>query len=269
MTIQLTTLATQNADKIKVVSSEQEEARKRAEAEQHRLMWDVYGPRIRQLENERDGEINKVKEQAEAEYQQTRERIIELNKPELQVKRILEFLGLDTESDLAVQDSDIHAYRDNYTEPLGYLFRDDYLEAKLFIVGNGKPKNKYSLVVYGKCLFTEELLKLRYGYGVAGYTHERYQLVAHLRDFPAVSDAKAWLEKNRAKLDLFDGYKVVKQEYLATKADYNLGMFKDFIYLQCACGFFYTTFDHDSYSVHYWDDPTCPRCDASLKKGLE
>jgi len=92
-------------------------------------------------------------------------------------------------------------------------------------------------------------------------------LMVLVRDFPKVSEAKAWFEKVRNKLGIFDEYEAVKQEYIETKAQYNQHMLKDFIYLKCACGFFYTTFDKSNYGSRYFEeDPTCPRCHASLKQ---
>lgn len=266
--MKLTTLATRNIEKVEALAIEQETLRKETEAETRRLMYDIYQPMIRGLENERDKKITDIKQQADFDYQQKRDRIIELNKPVHQVERILEFLRLDTKKCLTIKDDDIKTRNTDYKEAIGYYYKDEYLKAKLYIVENGKPKNKYSLVIFGKCLFHEGIIKLPRHYVSGCYTLDRYELEVSLRDFPAIDEAKAWLEKVRDKLDILDTYQVVKQEYIETKAQYNRCQFKDFIVLKCKCGFFYTTFDISSYRTGYFetDEVTCPRCRVVLRQ---
>jgi len=235
-------------------------------------MYDVYQKKIREVESERDKAIEDVRNKAHFEEEKRQEKIKELMKPVKQVERILEFMRQDTKGSIAVKDEDIHTRNGDYKEALGYYYKDDYLKAKLFIIENGKPKNKYSLVVYGKCSFSEAVLTLPRHFVNGAYTSgNRYNLEVSLRDFPSIAEAKTWLERVGSKLDILEGYQAVKQEYIETKQAYSRRMFNEFIILRCKCGYFFTTFDKRNYSSRYFevDEVTCPRCRAVLKPAVD
>lgn len=261
----LITQAKENEARIKVLGEERRNLKETGERETYRIKWDVYEPKIDALKRERDDKVGEVQRQAEAAENLKTQEIIELNKPILQVKRILEFLKLDNSRNLTIDDEDIHGYRDRHIEGLGYFFDDNFLKVKLYIIENDKPKNKYSLVAYGKCLFGEDLLKLIYSYGLPGYTHGRYELQAYLKDFPTIEETKTWLQKNRDKLELSSDYETVKREYLEVIEQHKIKDFEEFIFIKCPCGFFFTTFDRENYASHYWVNATCPRCNLKLE----
>lgn len=264
----LATQAQQNIARIKVLSSEQDAIREATEKEHRRLKYDVYEPRIREIEGERDRVIEELEEKAQITLDQKKEEIVSLNTTVIQVKRILEYLRLDTTRDLAILADDVKTYdryEPRYKEDLGYYLDDSYLKIKLFIIQNGKPVNKYALIAVGNCLFPESLLKLNYSYGVDIHTSNRFALLVTIKDFPSVEQVKGWLSTHKAKLSYLTGeYESVKKEYQETKANYKTEDFQDFIFAECSCGYYYTIFEKDSYSVRYWDDARCPRCNSEL-----
>lgn len=153
--------------------------RKEVETEIYRLKYDVYWKIIRDLERKRDAEIQALQADLDAQKVEHKAKTESLYTAVAEVKRILQFLKLKPQN-LEINDDDIKTYRERYKENLGYLFEDSYLKIKLFIVESEKPKNKYALVAYGKCLFKDQfnysLLDLPYSYGITSHESDHYSL---------------------------------------------------------------------------------------------
>ena len=125
---------------------------------------------------------------------------------------------------------------DKYLEWLGYFYNDEYLKIRLLIAENDKPKNKYSLLAYGKCFFPD--LKLPYGYlnisdwdiWTAARTVCGCNIHIGLVDLDTIEKCKTWLQKNRGKLlkSFLDNYQVVKAEYIDAITNYRLEDFSEF-----------------------------------------
>ena len=265
--IEIATQAVENMAKIKTLSEEIHSMREATDKEVSRLNWDVYRPRIRVVEEERDLKVKWVTQQGEAAQLEKNAEIVALNKVVRQVRLILDFLRLDSHRNLDISDEDIQFSRyhsNDYKESLGLYIDDTYLKAKLYIIGNEKPTNKYSLVVLGKCLFYEDLLKLERNYGASFHTSDRYELEKVVRDFPSVEQAKAWLDKNRGKLISGESrvqYQEVKIAYNEAIQTYKADDFQEFLLARCQCGNFYTI----------WEDyikrntpVSCPKCDQQM-----
>jgi len=269
--IEIANQAVENMAKIKLLSKEESDIRKATETEVYHLQWDVYQERIRALEDERNLKVGEVKKQGKAAEEVKQTEIIALNKVVLEVRRILAFLALDAHKNLDISDEDIlfsNYHSNNYKESLGFYIDDTYLKVKLYIVGNEKPTNKYSLVALGKCLFYEDLLKLERNYGATFHTHDRYEVEKVVRDFPTDDQAKAWLEKNRNKVlsgECRVQYQEVKIAYDEAIRSYKVDDFQDFLLARCECGYFYTT----------WEDyikrntpVSCPKCGQQMTLAL-
>lgn len=259
--------AIENLGKVKALYGEIETIEKATRQEVSRLHYDVYQSKIRELEHERDRMIEAVGVDSQGQINESKAVIENLQTVIHQVSRLLEFLKLDTTEDLSIADDDVKPY-DRYdqrlTESLGYFFNDDYLKVKLFIIENDKPKNKYSLVALGKCLFYEELLKLPKSYGLPCYIHGFCELETVIKDFPLVAEAKNWLNKNKARLSFLLGeYDRVKEEYQDAIQNYKVDDFQELLIARCQCGYYYTEFDRNN--ISFRDNTTeCPRCEAIL-----
>ena len=163
---------------------------------------------------------------------------------ESKVNRIIAYLKLE-EKDLEIDTDKIKHHdgnNDKYLEWLGYLYNDEYLKIRLLIAENDKPKNKYSLLAYGKCLFPDEyydggFLKLPWGYlnisdgdiWTAARTLCGCNIHIGLVDLDTIEKCKTWLQKNRGKLlkSFLDNYQVVKAEYIDAITNYRLEDFKE------------------------------------------
>jgi len=254
-----------NSHKIETLEAETKAMRGITEAEIRRLHYDVYQPKIRQLEDARDQATQQVQEEYNQASAQKEMEIEGLQVVINQVRRIFDFLRVEVK-DLAIDDDDVKSYRDRAKENLGYLFDDDYLKIKLFIVENEKPKNKFSLIAMGRCLFGEHLLKLRSGYVTCVHTGHGYNIEVGIKDMPSVAELQPWLGDSRRQ-QLITGftsdYEKVKAEYLDVIEQHTPEEFKELMTDRCVCGYFYTIFDSRS---RFNETATCPRCSKAMEK---
>ncbi|KKM97576.1 hypothetical protein LCGC14_1166640 [marine sediment metagenome] len=238
-----------------------------ASTEVRRLEYDVYRPKIQLLEHERDDRIEQVNRECDEARDEKQKEKEALGVVVDQASRIIEFLRVDDTRNLAVVDDDVQVYRDREKENLGYLFDDAWLGIKLYIVGNAKPKNRFSLVAIGQCLFGDRLLKLSSGYGADLNYHHHASLLTPIRDAPSIADHLAWLDDSRRQkliVELTGDYEKVKAEYLDVLAAYERHDFEELMTDQCECGYFYTILDN----ISRRDEPiTCPRCQHLMAKG--
>ena len=253
-------------DKVDVLQAEIDRCLKSTETENHRLQYDVYQPKIRLLEDERDQLMRANVAVYEKERDQQKQEVEGLYLVVNQVKEILRFLRLEPGHSVDINDDDVTTYRDKYKESLGYIFEDEYLTLKLFIVGNDKPKNKYSLIALGRTIFTDEQLKLRREYGLSLNTKQRCQLEAVLREGPSLKELREWLQKpSQSKLltDLKGDFDTVKAAYLDTVEQYQVDDFRELLTDLCTCGYFYSIFDSMAFKNGV---QTCGRCSNKMEK---
>ena len=99
-------------------------------------------------------------------------------------------------------------------EPIAVIKNDEYASIKAFIVDNGKPKNKFSLVVVGKTIFNEKLCKKNYDYG-CHFRSYRDNINSLLRDAPTKEELLTYFEKIKPNIlkDYLEEHKKVEQEY--------------------------------------------------------
>jgi hypothetical protein len=127
-----------------------------------------YRDKIHALEVERDNAIRVIEENIEQhkiQYKADREASIATYK---QVNTILKLMAITKDPDIQNGSPEVYFYSDkdengNYIhpkrkvtiEPITTLREDRYSVIKLYIVPNGKPTNKYSLVIRGYHIFRE------------------------------------------------------------------------------------------------------------------
>lgn len=231
---------------IEELSQARDEARRVRSDEIDRVKWDVYGAKIRAIEEERDNEIRAleaVRDKAIAE----KEREIERHQTVItQAKRILEMLRLSETESLDISEDEVTT-RDGTVENLGYLINDLYMKIRLFIITNRKPKNRYSLIAVGRSVFDEPLVKHPYDYGVNVWTTgRRFSILRVLRESHDPELLKKWLSlrKDLATETLAE-YERLKQEYVMVKQQYKVEELAELILWKCPqCNNFMTIFDY-------------------------
>lgn len=267
---ELANQANENLGKITLIHKERDSVRDAYEKEIYRIRYDVFRPKIDKIERERD----KIIEEAHAKYEQKeaelKQDVETLAVVVTQVTRILDFLRLDAGQDLTINDDEVQPYRsykDTVKENLGYIFDDDYLKIKLFIIENDKPKNKYALIALGHCLFHDGLLKLPHTYGVRARTPFRCYPELVIKDFPSVPELNNWLKLHRDNVlaEVTGGYEQVKAEYLDIIKNYKVDDFQDLLVARCNCDYFYTKLEH----IGFREPVTCPRCNSTMTQLAE
>ena len=142
------------------------------------------------------------------------------------IKYLRKFRDVEGEP-LGFKEKEIKPYRDTKILKMGVLYKDNYMLIKLFIIENDKPKNKFSLVAYGKTKL-HDFLDLPYTYGTN--VNDSYcgcNIKTIIKDMPTIDELKEYLKRNKNKiLESFLGrYKVVVDEYCGCNNHYDL---KDF-----------------------------------------
>jgi hypothetical protein len=263
----LTKEALEHEKQISALTKTGEESATKYRDEIYRLRYGVYEPQLGEIRRQMDEALRALEAQQKVDQEHLRAEVIRLKQAIDKVQRILLFLRLKPRA-LAVEDDAVKTYKQDqgkYKEALPYLLDDDYLKIKLFIVENGKPKNKYSLCAVGDTIFPENLLRLRRGYGCPFYTGNMFSLETLVRDGASVQELKTWLAKNYFTLqpDLTGDYFIVKLEYLAAVQDYKVMDFGPLLLATCECGFFHTIFDDLG---RRGEVITCPKCAQTMKE---
>jgi len=253
---------------IDILRDTKDKERKQGELTTRHLTYDVFNPKIRLLEQRRDKAVAKICKHTQKVLATLDDEINDQYVIIEQVKRILACLETYTDTNLSISDSEIEPYerygKTPYKEGLGYLFNDDHLKIKMFIIGNDKPVNKYSLIAIGRSHFTEPLIKLPRSYGLDINTwNTTFNIELGIKDMASVEELKAYYDKHKDTIlkDEIAEYKNVKAEYVQTIKDYKIEDFKELITWQCpTCNSFYSIFDN--LATNY--TPKCHRHDPAI-----
>lgn len=173
---------------------------------------------LTKMEEKETKNIVAVYEKGEATIKQS---IAEHSEIIAQVKRILAFKAIAKKPvDLSFEVKTYHSI----TIELIDTIKTSCLELRVYIYENGKPKNKYALVVIGKSIFgyNEKLGKFPRSYGLRLNDHGANICLA-FKDSPTVESLKEYYDKNKAKLlrDFLTQQAELEKEYEAVQRDCN------------------------------------------------
>lgn len=180
-------------------------------------IYDKYNGLKRHLE----GQENLERDLIDKKTEEAQKQISEKSKPYAEIKLQIErSLGLiEAFKDKNNTTFEVYIYSDkdeagNYISdkrkiilnPIEVLRDDNFKKIAVYIVRNGKPKNKYSLVIVGKSIFGEGFgLKRLFCYGLA--IHETgCSLLWNIRDRPTIEELKEWYSNNNNKLNPLNEY---------------------------------------------------------------
>lgn len=148
------------------------------------------------------------------------------------VKRIISLLRIaETIKPVKdIEDGEITTYRGEYLEWLEHVYKDDYLKIRLLITENRKPKNKYSLIAYGRCAFRyDNLLTQVYSYGTPNLKETGgFSVRIELGCFPSIDEIKKTVSKYSDKIlkPYIAEFEALKQDYLEVTGKYKLSDFE-------------------------------------------
>lgn len=246
---------------IERISKERDRTAEKGKTEQADITGE-YREKIRALENKRDKRVEGIEKILNAAWDQGEAEINELHKAIDRVERIAYFLAVDLNKDLTIKNTEVKAYRDRFVKSVGYIFDDLLLKIKVFIVENDKPKNKYSLVAFGRSVFGEPAIEFPYSYGLPTNESANFCLRAHIMCFPTIGDGCTWLEKRRGNLfkKTIEEYRAIKKEHHETINTYTIADLEPIISHKCGkCGKFLTKRQAGGWSLQ---DNKCPRCNT-------
>ena len=266
---ELAKVAIENKAKAEQFYKDIQAIRSETETESRRLQYDVYRPKVQALEEECRNAIAKVQAAGKVTEDEIDKQAHELMEPVRKVERILEFFRLDTRVPIDITDEDVKIsdrYKERYRENLGLVFDDPFLKVRLFVLENDKPKNKYILVLIGRCLFDtglgdRPLLKLPRDYGLS-ISEPWGSAPQHiLKEAATVKELHTyWTSHGFSKVPWVADYVAVRAEYEHILKTYRVTDFNDFLTWMCPeCGYFHTIFE--SYYQREGEVMTCHRCD--------
>lgn len=190
-----------------------EQIQRDAHKEVNRLKWDVYRPKIDKLENELRTKTAKVETDSEKKVQKAREEIERLCVLTKMVERTFALMAI-AESEYSSRGStkptvfrySSHDKEGNYIsdkrkiffEPVRTVYEDPCSIVQVFIVPNGKPVNKLSLIIRGYSIFGS-LFKSRWA-SVNGINEDHCNIEINLKDSSTEKELLAWLDKNEKKV---------------------------------------------------------------------
>jgi len=224
--------AKKNEEEIEKIGKERDKLRDKNNQQNSNLKYEIYEPQIKKLEKERDDKVRNLDKKFEEEDNKKKKQQEELYKEIERVKRIIRFLMIQEKSkerDIIIKKDEIrssHHYNHNEEIPaewLDYLYNDDFLKLRFAIIQNSKPKNKYSLIVFGKSIFYDDNI-IKWGFG---YYRGNERV---LKDSSSIEELKVYLTKNKDNFlkEILEEYQEVKKEYLEIINNYSLDDFKEF-----------------------------------------
>jgi hypothetical protein len=155
------------------------------------------------------------------------------------VRRIITLLELaEKYKPIRMEDGEVRIKEGKILEWQQWIHNDDYLTIRLIIGENDKPKNKYTVAVYGRCAFHEPLIKLPSCYGLS-LNESGMHIRQEIGSFKTIDEAKsAIVKKLKQNLfqDLIKDVEALKKEYLEVTATWKLSDFEELFEYRCpAC----------------------------------
>jgi len=195
-----------------------------------------YDTTISELQEQKYVETRKIRDEINTSEEKTNSTIDELSHTIHQTERTIYYLKRDGKTlDKRFCDS-VKNGQDEHQE-LVEEYTDGTISLQMYIVKNGRPTNKYSLMIVGNCILGgrdyESILKLPYEYlgwrsGFDSYNN----IQVDTRQFKTIQDAKQYHSKNNIKKILkkfFAQYYIIKAEYEKANTKYVISDFEDIV----------------------------------------
>ena len=105
-------------------------------------------------------------------------------------------------------------------KPIHTVKDDKYAKIQIFIIDNDKPKNKFSLIVAGKTIFHEKIIKPSYYYGIHCQT-TNVNILKGIVDKPTKEELETYYKRNKDRFlkQLIEELEKVEPEYENTTAN--------------------------------------------------
>jgi phosphoglycolate phosphatase-like HAD superfamily hydrolase len=184
------------------------------------LEYDVYRDKIHAIEKERDDKINLIKAKKDAEIAKLDKEIEEQRVVVKEVERIYNLIDvyrdnlkepfkpevcLYTYSDRDEQGNYISDRRKVTLEAFATLGLGKYIASSVYVAENGKPVNKYTLVVAFSTIFNQDVFKTNWSY-IHNINKEHGTVMIPLKEGPDKDKLIEWYRKNGLPKDVQDRF---------------------------------------------------------------
>lgn len=184
-----------------------------------------------ELKDKLETRERKEKNAEEEKFNKIKENIEKRTKPFIETRgNVLEILSLikvfrknyNTHFEVYTSDKDekgnyISDKRKIVLNPFEILEDDEFKKIAVYLVENGKPVNKFSLIIRGRSIFgySDEFNKFRYGSYITGTHDEGCNIEKTLKDLPTEEGLKTWYSKNKENLlkDFKELQKQIEEKY--------------------------------------------------------
>jgi len=198
-----------------------------------------YHKTISDLENQMHIETGKIQDDTDETDKKTDSEIGELQKIIQKTERITYYLKRkyhtpDTKCFESIKNHGHMEFLEKYS--------DGIMSLQLYVAENGRPTNKYSIVIVGDCIlggndYKESILKLPYQYTGwrNGFDCSGNNIQVTPRHFKSIQDAKQYCAKNgicQILKEFFAEYEKAKSEYDEANSKYCLADFEEIIRTQ-------------------------------------
>lgn len=220
--------------KIKETHEAEEEAIRRKE----RKELDKIDHKMRDLRDEENNTRNKFSNQLENARKKRETAILPFADKIAKTACIMSLLEIaeSFEPVKDINDGDVKQcehYTNRFLEWQNYIHHDDFLKIRILIVENNKPKNKYSVMAYGRCAFTKEnLIKLPYYYGGPSLNdyNNSFSIKIESGSYPSIDEAKKRSENAKKIFEsTIRDVELLEQEYRIVTQKYKLSDFKKIV----------------------------------------
>lgn len=161
---------------------------------------DFYYKEIRKLESEKYEKILAIEQQKQLLRDIQSSFFEKMNEPIIQFEKVLLLIDhtkRENEKDLTLEPYS----RYGTVEEVSTLIDNEYLNLRVFIYNNKKPKNKYTICIAGKSFFwNRELTKYPYSYSCRlDWPSISPSILIELKDASSVEELILWWEKNKKR----------------------------------------------------------------------
>lgn len=188
-----------------------------------------------EIDNIRDKKLGEIKIIFDAKLQANNDKVVDNMTLIKKVDRIIDYLKLyaNRDKDIEIKDGNVTQGKwdqDKYFKWFdGYFYEDGLLKIKICIAENNKPKNKYSIIAYGKSIFHRGIIEFPYSYGVHlsdDFNGLCLKQNIH-KDCPELVDQISWYEKYKRDIlkDWLEKYQTIKAEYFHVIGKYKINDF--------------------------------------------
>lgn len=178
------------------------------EKEFDKKIWDVkdqYRDQISEIKRKMYSEVQEVEEEKKNTIKEMKKEAKIIGDELHQAREIFKYINLYVQGMKVITPEVYYYYNGNHVpyEALTSIREDKYCNIYLYITGNDKPTNIYSLLVVGSCPVLEPDRDTRnplHSYGVKAHTEEHTEIIFSIKDDYSVKRLQEYVHNNMKRI---------------------------------------------------------------------